>query len=61
VKFGFGPETVSETLVVSVMAPEVPVTVMLYVPATVEEAAVIVMVEVPVPVIEVGLNLTSRP
>src|ERR1700690_505257 len=53
--------TVSETKVVSVVLPEVPVTVMLYVPVTVFEATVIVMVEVPAPVIEVGLKPTVTP
>ena len=61
VKLGFGPVTVRETMVVSVMVPEVPVTVMLYVPATVDEATFIVMVEVPFPVIEVGLNPMVTP
>ena len=53
--------TVNETEVVSVMLPEVPVTIMLYVPGTVDAATVIVMVEVPAPVIEVGLKLTVTP
>ncbi len=53
--------TVSETLVVSVVLPEVPVTVMLYVPVVVDEATVIVIVEVPVPVIEAGLKPTVTP
>jgi len=53
--------TVSETAVVSVVLPEVPVTVMLYVPVAVDEATVIFMVEVPVPVIDVGLNATVTP
>ena len=61
VKLGFGPVTFSETAVVSVVPPEVPVTVMLYVPATVDEATVIVRVEVPSPVIEVGLKPTVTP
>ena len=43
------------------MLPEVPVTVMVYVPVAVDEATVIVMVEVPAPVIEVGLKLTVTP
>ena len=53
--------TVSETVVVSVVLPEVPVTVMLYVPVAVEEATVMVIVELPVPVIEVGLKVTVTP
>ena len=48
-------------MVVSLVLPEVPVTVMLYVPMTVDEATAIVMVEVPAPVIEVGLKLTVTP
>ena len=61
VKPGVVPVTVSETVVVSTMLPEVPVTLMLYVPATVVEATVIVMVEDPVPVMEVGLKVTLTP
>jgi hypothetical protein len=53
--------TVSETVVVSVVLPDVPVTVMLYVPATADEATVRVMVEFPAPVIEVGLKATVTP
>jgi hypothetical protein len=53
--------TVSETEVVSVVLPEVPLTVMLYVPVAVVEATVIVMVEVPAPVIEVGLKPMVTP
>lgn len=53
--------TVSVTVVVEVMLPEVPVTVMGYVPVTVDAATVIVMVEVPVPVIEPGLKPTVTP
>lgn len=53
--------TVSETEVVSVVLPAVPVTVMGYVPVAVVEATVSVMVEVPVPVIEVGLKPTVTP
>jgi len=56
-----GPVTVRETVVVWLVLPEVPVTVMLYVPVTVDEATAIVMVEVPAPVIEVGLKLTVTP
>lgn len=62
VKAGVGVEvTVSETLVVSVVLPEIPDTVMLYVPVAVLEATVMVMVEVPAPVIEVGLKPTVTP
>ena len=53
--------TVSVTVVVSVVLPDVPVTVMGYVPAIVVEATAIVMIEVPVPVIEVGLKVTVTP
>lgn len=61
VKPGVVPVTVNETVVVSTVLPEVPVTLMLYVPATVDEATVIVMVEDPAPVIEVGLKATVTP
>jgi hypothetical protein len=61
VKLGVVPVTVRETVVVSAVLPEVPITVMLYVPVTVDEPTVIVMVEVPAPVIEVGLKLTVTP
>jgi hypothetical protein len=53
--------TVNETVVVSVVLPEVPDTVMGYVPVAVVEATVMFMVEVPAPVIEVGLKLTVTP
>jgi hypothetical protein len=53
--------TVSETMVVSTVLPEVPVTVMLYVPVAVDEATVNVIFDVPVPVIDVGLKLTVTP
>lgn len=43
------------------MLPEVPVTVMLYVPATVAEPTVIDNVELPVPVIDAGLKPTVTP
>src|SRR5580658_2644472 len=57
VKAGVGVEvTVSETVVVSVVLPETPDTVMVYVPVAVDEATVRVRVEVPVPVIEPGLK-----
>jgi hypothetical protein len=61
VKFGVVPVTVRETVVVSTVLPEVPVTLMLYVPAAVDAATVIVMVEEPAPVIEVGLKVTVTP
>lgn len=61
VKFLETPVTVSETEVVAVVLPEVPVTVMLYVPVAVDEATVIVMVEVPAPVMAVGLKPTVTP
>lgn len=61
VKFGVVPVTVRETVVVSTVLPDVPVTLMLYVPVAVVEATVIVMVDVPAPVIEVGLNPTVTP
>jgi len=60
-KPGVVPVTVRETAVVSTVLPEVPVTLMLYVPATVDAATVIVIFEVPAPVIEVGLKLTVTP
>jgi len=61
VKLGFVPVTVRVTVVVSTVLPEVPVTVMGYVPVAVEEATVSVMLEVPAPVIEVGLKPTVTP
>lgn len=61
VKLGLVPVTVRETVVVSVVLPEVPFTVMLYVPVAVDAATVSVIVEVPAPVIEVGLKLTVTP
>ena len=62
VKLGVGVEvTVSETVVVSLVAPEVPFTVMVYVPVAVEEATAIDIVEVPAPVMEVGLKVTVTP
>jgi hypothetical protein len=53
--------TVSETVVLSTVLPEVPFTVMLNVPVAADEATVMVMVEVPVPVIEVGLKPIVTP
>jgi len=61
VKLGAVPVTVSITVVVSTVLPEVPLTVMLYVPVAVDEATVTVIVEVPAPVIEVGLKPTVTP
>src|ERR1039458_5702539 len=56
-----GPVTVRVTLVVSVVLPEVPFTVMGYTPVAVVGATAIFMVEVPVPVIDVGLKVTVTP
>ena len=53
--------TVRVTVTISEMLPEVPVTIILYVPTTVDEPTVIVMVEVPAPVIEVGPKITVTP
>ena len=53
--------TVSETFVVSVVLPDVPVTVMLYVPVATVDPTAIVMVELPAPVIDVGLKVTVTP
>ena len=53
--------TVSETVVVSVVLPAVPVTVIVKVPGVTVDPTAIVMVEVPLPVIEVGLKLTVTP
>jgi hypothetical protein len=63
VKLGFvlTGVTVKVTLVVSVVLPEVPFTMMLKVPVAVDEATVIVMVEVAAPVIEVGLKPIVTP
>lgn len=61
VKAGGALVTISETVQISVMLPEVPVTLIAYVPETADEPTVIVMVEVPAPVIEVGLNFTVTP
>lgn len=61
VKLGDVPVTVRETVVVSLVLPEVPVTVIVYVPGAVDEATLIDMVEVPAPVIEVGLKVTVTP
>ncbi len=61
VKLGHVPVTVRETVVVSTVLPEVPVTVIVYVPGAVDEATCIVIVEVPAPVMEVGLKVTVTP
>jgi len=61
VKLGFVPVTVTETVVDALVLPEVPVTVIMYVPGTVEEDTVIVIVEVPAPVIELGLKPMVTP
>ena len=53
--------TVNTTDVVLVRLPEVPVTVMLYVPGAVVGATFKLKVEVPVVVIERGLNLARTP
>lgn len=53
--------TVSETVVVSVIDPLVPVTVIEYVPAAAVEPTVKVSVELPDPVIEAGLNAAVTP
>ena len=53
--------TIRETVTISVMLPEVPVTLILYVPVAVDDPTVTVMVEVPAPKIEVGLKLTVTP
>jgi len=55
------PVTVSETVVVWMVLPAVPVTVTMYVPVTVDGSTVMVIVDVPVPVMEVGLNPTVTP
>ena len=61
VKLGVAAVTFRETVVVSLLLPDFPVTVMLYVPVTVDEPTVIVMIEVPAPVIEAELKLTVTP
>ena len=53
--------TVRITVTISLMLPEIPSTLMVYLPATVDEPTAIVMVEVPAPVIEVGLKPTVTP
>lgn len=61
VKFGFIPVTVSVTLVVSTVLPDVPVTVIVYVPAAVDAPTVNVIVELPAPVMVAGLKPTVTP
>ena len=58
-----GAVTVSETVVVCVWLPPVPVTVIVYVPVAVVEATAIVIVEVPEPgaAMDVGLKVTVTP
>ena len=53
--------TVSETVVVSVVLPDAPVTVMVYVPVAVDELTAMDIVELPVPVMDVGLKLIVTP
>jgi len=61
VKLGGALVTIRETVTISVVLPEVPWTLMLYVSATVDEPTVIFIVVVPAPVIEVGLKLMVTP
>jgi hypothetical protein len=56
-----GAVTVRETVVDSVVLPELPETVIVYVPAATVEATAIDIVELPVPVIDVGLNVIVTP
>jgi hypothetical protein len=56
-----GAVTVSDTVVFSVVLPEVPLTVIVYVPAAALEATAIDIVELPVPVIDVGLKVMVTP
>ena len=51
--------TFKVTVVVSVVLPEVPFTVMEYVPGAADAPTLMIMVAVPAPVIEVGLKLTA--
>lgn len=53
--------TVNATVVDSVVLPDVPFTVIVYVPAATVDATAMVMVEEPEPVMEVGLNETVTP
>lgn len=61
VKLPVVPLTVNETVVVCVVLPALPVTVMVYVAGVTEAPTAIVIVDVPVPVMEVGLNVTVTP
>src|SRR5579863_5695540 len=61
VNVGVVPVTVTETVVVFVMLPDVPVTVILYVPAVTDEPTVMDILDVPAPVIDVGLKATVTP
>lgn len=55
------PVTVSVTVVEETMLPEVPVTVMEYVPAAAVEPTVKLSVELPAPVMDVGLKAAVTP
>lgn len=61
VKAGAAEGTVSVTVVVSMMLPEVPVTVMVYVPEAVPDGTFTVMIEVSVPEMDDGLKLAEGP
>ena len=56
-----GAVTVTVTVVLAEVVPDVPVTVMVYVPAAVDEGTLTVMAEVCVPEIEAGLILAVGP
>lgn len=62
-KSGTGPVTISETVVVWVMPPPVPVTVIVYVFGVTDDATAMVIVEDPEPgaAIEMGLKVTVTP
>ena len=53
--------TISETATTSVMPPDVPATLIRYVPMAVDEPTVIFRLVVPAPVIELGLKATVTP
>lgn len=55
------PVTVRVTVVVSIVLPDVPVTVIVYFPVATEEATEMFIVEEPAPVIDDGLKLTVTP
>ena len=63
VKFGVTPVTVSETVVVCVIPPPTPVTVMVYVPGVTLAPTAMVITELPVPGAGIGftLNVTVTP